>query len=372
MDLRPFALERWFARHEFAARYLLGSSDPESMSVADLLALEPGAEARLRGTWLGYTENAGSPELRLAIAALHAQAGPDDVVVFTGSEEPVFTFLNVALRPGDHAVVHAPCYQSHAEVARAAGADVSLWTGDPHRGWALDPHELEKLLRPSTRVLVLTTPHNPTGAHLARGAWDEILRVVSARGIWLFADEVYRGLEHDPAARLPRAVDVYERAVSLDGLSKSYGLAGLRLGWLVLRDRVLRERLLAFKDYLTMCNAAPSEVLGAIAVRHTEALQARSRARLVANLERLDAFFARHPDRFEWTRPRAGSVAFVRLRGGGAEAFCDRVVKEAGVMLVPSTKFDAGDEHVRFGYGRANLPDALRALEGWLQGAGGG
>lgn len=366
MDLRPFALERWFARHEFSARYLLGSSDPQSMPVSELLALEPGAAERLHATWLGYTENAGSPELRQAIAGLHEAIGPDDVVVFTGSEEPVFTWLNVALRPGDHAVVHSPCYQSHAEVARAAGADVTPWTGDPRRGWALDPHELEKLLRPSTRVLVLTTPHNPTGAHLPRDVWDEVVRRCAHRGIWLFADEVYRGLEHDPAARLPRAVDVYERAVSLDGLSKSYGLAGLRLGWLALRDRVLREKLLAFKDYLTMCNAAPSETLGAIAVRHTEALQGRSRARLRQNLALLDAFLARHPDRFEWTRPRAGSVAFVRLLGGGAEVFCDRLVREAGVMLVPATKFDAGDEHLRFGYGRANLPEALAALEAWL------
>jgi len=366
MDLRPFALERWFARHEFRARWLLGSSDPESMRVADLLALEPGAEERLRETWLGYTESAGSPELREAIAAQHEVATAEDVVVFTGSEEPIFAYLHSALRPGDHAVVHAPCYQSHGEVARAAGADVSFWSGDPERGWALDPAGLRRLLRPNTRVVVLTTPHNPTGAHLDRPAWEEIVATVSRHGAWLFSDEVYRGLEHDPADRLPLAVDVYERGVSLGGLSKSYGLAGLRLGWLALRDRVLRERILAFKDYLTLCSAAPSEVLGAIAVRHGAALQARSRARLVANLDVLDAFMARHPDLFAWRRPRAGSVAFARWLRGSAEAFCDRAVAEAGVMLVPGTKFDAGDAHVRFGYGRASLPDALAALETWL------
>lgn len=370
MDLRPFALERWFARHEFTARFLLGSSDPESMRVSDLLALEPGAETRLRDVWLGYTENAGSPELREAIAGLHEAAGADDVVVFTGSEEPIFAYMHVALRPGDHVVVHAPCYQSHAELARAAGADVSFWTGDPARGWALDPNELRKLLRPTTRLVVLTTPHNPTGFHLDRRTWEEIVAIVRAHGAWLFSDEVYRGLEHEPAERLPRAVDVYERGISLDGLSKSYGLAGMRLGWLALRDRTLRERILAFKDYLTMCNAAPSEFLGAIAVRHTAALQARSRARLVANLDLLDAFMARHRDLFEWRRPRAGSVAFAHHLGGSAEDFCDRAVAEAGVMLVPSTKFDAGDAHVRFGYGRANLPEALEALEGWLGRAG--
>jgi aspartate/methionine/tyrosine aminotransferase len=337
------------------------------MTVADLLALEPGAEDRLGALWLGYTENAGSPELRRAIAGRHEVAGEDDVVVFTGSEEPVFTYLNVALRPGDHVVVHAPCYQSHAEVARSAGADVSAWTGDPRRGWALDPVELEKLMTPSTRVVILTTPHNPTGAHLSRSTFDEVVAIVRRQGAWLFSDEVYRGLEHFAGERLPRAVDVYERGVSLDGLSKSYGLAGLRLGWLALRDRTLRERILAFKDYLSMCNAAPSEALGAIAVRQTDLLQARSRARLASNLELLDAFFSRHPDWFEWTRPRAGSVAFARFLRGSAEAFCDRAVAEAGVMLVPSTKFDAGDSHIRFGYGRSNLAEALATLEGWME-----
>ncbi len=369
MRIRPFALERYFARYEFCTRRLLGSSDPQSMTLADLLALEPGAGERLGGLWLGYTEYPGDPALRQAVAGLYATAAPDDILVFTGAEEPIYAFMNVALGPGDHLVAHSPGYQSHFEVARAIGAEVSLWEGDPDQGWALDPAALRRLLRPGTKAILVNVPHNPTGFLFGPEAWREVVEIAREAGVWLFSDEVYRGLEHDPARRLPAACDLYDRAVSLNGLSKAYGLAGLRLGWVASHDRGLYRRLSAFKDYLTICVPAPSEFLGAIAVRHSETLFERSRTRLVANLDLLEAFLGRHAERFAWTRPGAGSVTFPRLRAGGAEAFCDRVVRDTGIMLVPSTHFDYGDAHVRVGYGRQDCPEALAELEAYLSGS---
>jgi aspartate/methionine/tyrosine aminotransferase len=366
MRIQPFSLERYFARHEFSSRRLLGSSDPEAMSVADLLALEPGAEEELGKLWLGYTESLGDPLLRREIAAQYEAVSWEEVLVFTGAQEPIFAFMNVALGPGDHLVAHSPGYQSHFEVARATGAQVSLWEGDPGRGWALDPDDLRRLIQHNTKAILVCGPHNPTGYLMDPGAWREVVDIARANGIWLFSDEVYRGLEQDPAHRLPAACDRYERGVSLNCLSKSYGLAGLRLGWLATRDRYLLDQLAAYKDYLTICTPAPSEFLGAIAVRHSEALFARSRDRLAANLDCLEAFFARHPHLFAWQRPRAGSTTFPRFLPGGAEAFCDRLVEEAGIMLVPSTRFDYGDAHLRFGYGRADLPQALEELEAYL------
>jgi aspartate/methionine/tyrosine aminotransferase len=367
MRIRPFSLERFFARHEFTAKRLLGSSDPEAMGVADLLALEPGAAERMGELWLGYTESTGDPALRRDIAGLYRTAEAGDILVFTGAEEPIFAFMNVALGPGDHLVAHCPGYQSHFEVARAAGAEVSLWEADPERGWALDPAQLKRLLRPNTRAILVSAPHNPTGFLFGQDAWLEVVEIARRAGVWLFSDEVYRGLEHDPGTRLPAACDLYERAVSLNCLSKAYGLAGLRLGWLASHDRFLLGELAAFKDYLTICTPAPSEFLGGIAVRHAEALFSRSRNRLTANLDLLEGFLERRQDLFSWQRPRAGSTTFPRLRQGGAEAFCAALLRDTGIMLVPSTRFDYGDAHLRFGYGRRDFPEVLEQLEGYLQ-----
>ena len=367
MRLRPFSLERYFARHEFTARRLLGSSDPEALTLAELLALEPGAEERLGEVWLGYTESLGAPPLRSAIASLYENTGPEQILVCAGAQEPIFAFMNVALGPGDHLVAHSPGYQSHFEVARAAGADISLWEGDPERGWALDPADLKRLLRPNTKAILICGPHNPTGFLLDAGAWQEVLDIARSAGVWLFSDEVYRGLEHDPGTRLAAACDRYERAISLNCLSKSYGLAGLRLGWVATHDPFLFNQLAAFKDYLTICTPAPSEFLGAIAVRHSETLFTRSRTRLLANLDLLQAFFERHPDLFSWRRPHAGSTTFPRYLQGSADAFCETLVQQSGIMLVPSSRFEHGDAHIRFGYGRADLPLALEDLESHLR-----
>lgn len=366
MSLRPFDLERYFARHEFSARYLLGSSDPEAMTVASLLALEPGAEEDLRRVWLGYTESPGDPDLRGDIARLYATIAPDQVLVFSGAEEPIFTFVHAVLEPGDHLIVHFPSYQSHHAVAESRGIQVSRWQGAPERGWAPDLDELERLVRPATRALLVSSPHNPTGYQFDETAWRELAEFARRHGLLLFADEVYRGTEQDPALRLPPMADLYEQAISLNGLSKSYGLAGLRLGWTATRDAGIHRKLAAFKDYLTICNSAPSESLGRIAVRHTEALFERTRKRLVTNLDHLETFFQAWPDLFRWKRPRAGTTTFPAYLGGDAAVFCEELVQEAGILLVPSSLFGLQEPYLRFGYGRANLPEVLARLDAYL------
>jgi aspartate/methionine/tyrosine aminotransferase len=366
--IRPFALERYFTRHEFSARFLLGSSDPESMPVSELLALEPGSEEGLSRLRLGYTESRGDPGLRRGIAGLYETISPEQVLVFSGAEEPIFAFMNVVLKRGDHLIVHSPAYQSHHAVAESLGVRVSRWQGKPEAGWAPDPAALEALIGPDTRAVLASAPHNPTGHLFGREVWDGIVAAARRHGLVLFSDEVYRGTEHDPADRLPAACDIYEKGVSLNGLSKSQGLAGLRLGWIATRDRALLDRLAAFKDYLTICNSAPSEFLGCIAVRHSAALFERTRRRLVANREILAAFFERQAGRFRWLKPRAGTTVFPEFLGGPALDFCDRLVAETGIMLVPGVLFDgAGAEFIRFGYGRADFPEALAGLEAYLE-----
>lgn len=367
MRLEPFKLERYFARYEFSTEYLLSSSDCESVTVADLLALEPDAREDFDRLWLGYTESHGDPALRQAISAIYDTVSADEILVHTGAEEAIFAFMNVVLQPGDHIIVHTPAYQSLHEVARTIGAEVTEWHADEQQGWSLDPEVLGRAIRRNTKAIVLNCPHNPTGYLIDRERFSSVVAIARAHGLYLFSDEVYRELEHDAADRLPAACDLYERAVSLGVMSKTYGLPGLRIGWIATADKALYGAMAAFKDYLTICNSAPSEALARLALRHRQTLVERNRKIVLDNLHRLDSFFERHRDLFVWQRPKAGPIAFPRLRSGSAEDFCKRIVEQAGVLLLPSKLYGAGDSHIRFGFGRKNLPEAVEHLDAALR-----
>ena len=368
MKLQPFKLERFFAKYEFKAPYLLSSSDCESLSIAELLALEPGAAEAFQQCWLGYTESSGDPPLRQEITRLYGSINPDDVLVHTGAEEAIFTFMNAVLAPGDHVIVHFPCYQSLIEIARSIGCDVTKWETSPQVGWELDIDLLKRSIRPNTRVIIFNCPHNPTGYLMGRDKLDRIVELARAQGILIFSDEVYRHLEHNPEDRLPAACDLYENAVSLGVMSKTYGLAGLRIGWIATRNRDVYGAMASVKDYLSICNSAPSEFLAGVALRNRESIAARNLAIIQRNLALLDEFFAQHTEVFDWRRPRAGSTAFPGIRlDQSVEAFCEDVVERSGVLLLPSTAFDYGDKHFRVGYGRKNLGDAVQKLDSYLQ-----
>jgi aspartate/methionine/tyrosine aminotransferase len=318
--------------------------------------------------WLGYTESSGSPSLRKEIARIYASISPDEVLVFSGAEEAIFLFIMAQLQPGDHLIVHWPCYQSLFEVAKSIGAEVSLWETREENRWALDIDELKQLVRPSTRAVIVNTPHNPTGYLMTRSDFEALNRFTQSRGLLLFCDEVYRELEYDPADRLPAGCDVNPNAVSLGVMSKTYGLAGLRIGWIATHQAELLQRMAALKDYTTICNSAPSEFLSEIALRHREQLADRNLKIIKGNLAVLDDFFDRHAHRFEWVRPKAGPIAFPRLLEGHVDAFCDELVQESGVLLLPGTMYDHPGNHFRMGFARRNMPDALEQLEGYLKG----
>ena len=367
MHLPPFALERYFARYEFAVRHLLSSSDCESMSIQDLLSLEPGAGERFLGHRLGYTESSGSPSLRQRVCGLYAGIGAEQVLVTAGAEEAIFLFMHAALEEGGHVVVQQPCYQSLFEVARGIGCPVTGWLAREEDRWAPDLDELKRLIRPETKVLIVNTPHNPTGSHMEPGRFRALASLADERGIILFSDEVYRGLERRESDRLPAACDLSPLAVSLGVMSKTYGLAGLRIGWGATRNDRVRARMASLKDYTTICSSAPGEFLAEVALRHGEAIAARSRALIASNLALLDAFFARHKDSFSWQPPQAGPIAFPRLLRGEVESFCDRLAREKSVLLLPGTVYGDTGNHFRIGFGRKSLPEGLRCLEEFVE-----
>ena len=369
MKIDPFRLERYFAKHEFSAPHLLSSSDCESMPIGDLLSFEAGAPDQFSSLWLGYTEAPGDPQLRQAITNLYENIGADQVLVHSGAEEAIFNFMNVVVEPGDHVVVHSPGYQSLAEVARSIGAEVSEWMGDKQKGWELDLERLTECLRDRTKVVVVNFPHNPTGFLPDSRFVRELSELSEKHGFTIFSDEVYRGLEHDASDRLPALADINDRAVSLGVMSKTYGLAGLRIGWIVSRNEQVLASMSAFKDYTTICNSAPSEYLATLALQHADRIVARNLDIVSTNLDHLDTFFEARTDRFHWNRPKAGSIAFPELLIESVDEFCQDLVENIGVLLVPGTLY--GDYNAfRVGFGRRNLPEGLKRFEEYLSSSG--
>jgi aspartate/methionine/tyrosine aminotransferase len=369
MKLKPFQLERFFARHEFSAPYLLCCSDCESFSVGDLLRLDEDSREELSSLWLGYTESLGSPELRTQVASLYEKTSADNILIHSGAEEAIFNFMNIALDVGDEIIVHSPFYQSLGEVARSIGATVIEWKGNPEQSWQLDLGFLEDSLTDRTRVVVVNFPHNPTGFLPTAEFVTELSRLSDERGFVVFSDEVYRGLEYDSGHRVPAFADLNERAVSLGVMSKTYGLAGLRIGWIATRNEELFHAAAAFKDYTTICNSAPSEFLATLALRHRDIIVERNVGIIRQNLSALTSFFNRHTKEFVWQAPKAGPVAFPRYLGESVERFCEELVQEAGVLLLPGSLYGDNPDNFRLGFGRSNMTESLDRLERFIEGA---
>jgi aspartate/methionine/tyrosine aminotransferase len=279
--------------------------------------------------------------------------------------------MHALLTPGDHAIVIVPNYQSTESVPLTI-CEVSGVTLNAENGWDLDLADVRAALRPNTKLVAVNFPNNPTGKIVSRQTFEALIALCAERGIYFLSDEVYRGIERDHSKRLPQAADLYERSLSLNVVSKAYGLPGLRVGWIACRDRDVLGRMLKIKHYLSICNAAPSEVLSTIAIKAREKILGRNRDLAAANLSKLNAFFARHASRFDWYEPDGGCIAYPRYLGSeGVEAFCARLVDDAGVLLLPATMYRSElmptpPDRFRIGYGRFGMDEALEAFDGFL------
>jgi aspartate/methionine/tyrosine aminotransferase len=367
-SLPDFALETYLGTWEFTARHHMTASDAQSLTIGELIALAgEGALDTLLGTPLSYTEPNGAPDLRAAIAATTQTCAADQILCFAGAEEGLYAFYRTVMTPEDHAIVVTPNYQSAESVPMAIGAV----TGVPleaDQGWTLDIDRVAAAIRPNTRVISINFPHNPTGKILERDRFDALVTLCRRHGIWLFSDEVYRGIEHDPARRLPLAADAYERGVSLGVMSKAYGLPGLRIGWIACQDRALLDALVRTKHYLSICNSAPSERLAVMALGAADAILARTRAIAATGLAATQAFLADFPDLFESYRPDGGVVIYPRYLGrDGVEAFAERLVQQAGIVVLPASIYRSAlgptpTDRFRIGFGRNHVPAGLEAM----------
>ena len=371
-SLADFKLEVFFSQWEFRARHHLTASDAQTLTVSELLELADDEQLAAWGSLaLGYRETYGSPAVRQAIADTYELAEPADVLCFAGAQEAIACAVRALIEPGEHAVVVTPNYQAVESLALSIGSATGVAL-DREAGWQLDLAAVAAAITPATRLIAVNFPNNPTGAVCDHATFCGLVELADAHGIVLLSDEVYRGIELEPARTLAQAADRSPRAISIGVLSKAYGLPGLRLGWIACRDRALLQRMERIKHYGSICNSGPSEVLGTIALRAGEQILARNRELVRVNLERFDRFFAAHADRFEWRHPEGGCVAFPRYLGAeGAERFCAELLDQAGVLLLPPSLFDSEiaapfTDRFRIGVGRADPGPALAVLDAWV------
>jgi aspartate/methionine/tyrosine aminotransferase len=373
MQIPPFLLTHWL-KQKFTAdppiEFDLGASTGPVWTVRELLALEPAAEDRLFATALSYTPAAGTEELRSEIAAVYGVSA-DAVHVATGGAEALLALFFLAAEPGANVILPDPGYPANDALAEAVGLEPRYYRLRSENSYRLDPDEIRALVDTRTAFVLVNSPHNPTGAVVTPEEMQAIHEFCVSRNVDLVVDEVYHPIYHGP--ELPSAACL-ERAIVLGDLSKALCLSGLRTGWIVDRDPDRRARFNNARSYFTASNTALGELLGAVALRHREAVLARARRVAAANLALLDDFFAAHRDTLQWVRPAGGFTGMPWLADGSdGRQFCLRAMRH-GVMLAPGDCFRM-PTHFRIGFaasgdqfaaGLARLDSMLRACgAGW-------
>ena len=365
-------LETHFSKWEFKARHHMTASDAQSISMRDLLALAtPEEREEFEGLWLGYTETFGAPDLREAIASAYENRGAADVLCFAGASEGIFAANTVLLDKDSHAIVVTPNYQSH-ETLPLAICEATGVPLDPDDEWSLDIDRVAAAVRPKTKLVTINFPHNPTGTILPLDHYHALIELCRKHGIYILHDEIFNGLGPTGTKHLPFIADIYERGLSLNVMSKSYGLPGLRIGWIACADADVISKMERMKHYLSICNSAPSERLAKIALNNREKLLARNCTIIDENLPKWEAFFSRYRDLFDWRRPDGSCMAFPRYKGSeGVEQFTRTLLEESGVLLLPSTIYasqlgNTPTDRFRLGFGRRGLDDGLAALDAHL------
>lgn len=372
MQIPTFLLDEWLNHYHFAAdppAYDLASSTGPRWTAREILGLLSAEEReQLLETELVYAAASGGERLRAGIAEMQGVSA-DEVQVVTGASEALLILFFLAAEPGANVILPSPQFPPTAVLPGLLGLETRFYRLRPENNFRVDPDEVRKLADERTRLILVNSPHNPTGATVG----DEEMRLLhdfaAGRGIQFASDEVYHPIYHGPAtetaARLPHAT-------VLGSLSKSLSASGLRVGWIVERDRARLRRYEQARSYFTISNAPLGEALAVAALRHRETILARTRKVAEGNLELLDGFFAEHSERLGWVRPAGGMTAFPWLReGGDARPFC-RSLAERGVLLAPGDCFGA-PSHFRLGFGVAErgfaeglgrIGDLLRAGAG--------
>lgn len=370
--IRDFALANFLSRWSGQTRHDLSASESATLRLSSLLEMA-GDDDRQR--WhaleLGYADPHGASWLRSAIADRYQGMDASHVLCSAGAQEAVTCVMRALLGSRDHAVVVVPIYQPTEQAVTSICEATGVALRDCN-DWQLDLDEVAAAIRPQTKLVLINFPNSPTGASIDPAALADLVELCRHQGLWLVNDEVYRSVEIDPALCPTPVAELYERGISIDAVSKGFGLPGLRVGWLVCRDKALFGKVLLAKSALSSCLAAPSEVLAHIAIRAEASIVGRNRAIAQANRERLLHLLSRHPDILEGPVATDGVLAFPRYRGiDGADSFAIRLAQEAGVLVLPSSVWHSPlapvpADRLRIGLGRVEAGSALTALDAYL------
>lgn len=366
--LSSFVLEKYLLQHEHKARLSLCNSGLDGLNLRDILAVSTEAtQALWERQSLGYSEPLGHPQLRQEVSRLYAGLEPEHVTIFAGAAEAIYCGLHALLSPEDHCIVVTPCYQSLKSVPESV-CEVSTVSLQPvERQWRLDTHAIRQAIRPNTTALILNFPNNPTGALPEHTVLDELVILAREFNLYLFSDEVYRGLELPGVEAWPAMADIYEKGVSVGSLSKLYGMPGTRVGWLACPDENLMSRVVGRRHYTTICNNGAGELLALMALQGRDKLLPRNKAVLLPQYAILRDFLERHDDLFDWIDPQAGCLVFPRLkRGLKAERFALDLLHETGVLILPGQVYEFPGEYIRLGYAGKTLPQALERFESFI------
>ncbi len=367
MRLPEFEMERMQSAWEHRVRYDLSESGVEPLTLAEASTLLDVAVGDVR---LGYADGRGREATRAAVAAMHDGATAENVLITSGTSEANFLALTTLVERGDEVVIVLPNYMQVHGLARGLGASVrEVWLHEDE-GWRLDLDRLRAAVTPATKLVCVCTPNNPTGQVLSTSELRAVTEVAEAVGAWILSDEVYRGAELD-GVESPGMWGRYDRLIVTGGLSKAYGLPGLRIGWLVAApDRV--EAAWAQKDYTTIAAASVSEVLAEAALRHRRELLGRTRAILCERWPVLEGWAKAKRGRMHWTAPRAGAICFFGYSYAvDSWPFVERLIRERSTMVVPGSHFLA-ERHLRIGFGgpvarlRAGLAEIDAALAAFM------
>jgi aspartate/methionine/tyrosine aminotransferase len=378
MKLEEFEMERMQSTWENIVKHNLSESGVHPVALRELVTDPGDLEAMLR-IELGYGQSNGTIELRDRIASLYPGASSDNIMVTNGSSEANFLATWMLIEPGDEMVIMLPNYMQIWGVARGFGAEAKPFHLVEERDWAPDLDELDRAVSSRTRLIAVCNPNNPTGAILSDGEMDGIVAAARRSGAWLLADEVYRGAERigaerigpesEEAAETPSFWGRYEKTIITNGLSKAYGLPGLRIGWIVSTPEIV-QKTWAYHDYTTIGPAIASDLLASIALRPEmrPRLLNRTRQIISSNYPVLKGWIDRHGELFSVVDPKAGAIAYIRsnIRMNSLE-FVNRLREEKSVLIVPGAHFRMGN-YLRIGFGSSveHLKAGLEKIDSFI------
>jgi len=366
--MKIFKLEEYLAKYEFSAPYLLCCSDAESWKLSEIISMADKDDIELwNNLHLGYTEPYGHPKLRAEIAKMYPGMTSENILCFAGAGEGIFCALHCLIEKDDHVIVLTPCYQSLLEIPQSKGARVTTIALREENDWRINLDVIKSSIKSSTRCIVINFPHNPTGQVITQEELKELVQICERNGIYLFSDEVYRLLGSPTEGWSSPAACLYNKALSLNVMSKAFGMAGLRIGWIACQDKQLLQKLSRTKDYLSICNSGLSEVVSIIALKNKDRILEKNNDIVSKNLTILEKFFEKYHYLFECVRPQGGCLGFVKYNGKeNIDDFCDRLVQAKGVLLMPASIYDYTSNHFRLGFGRSNMATALEKLTEFL------